>query len=96
MEQPAPRSVSRRYKGAEIRVTVLDAGFRYDGVEYRSLTAVALQITGYPAISGPAWFGLTDPKAIVMKVKKLAAHAAERATPATTGATDAESANHAE
>ncbi|MCE9636454.1 MAG: DUF2924 domain-containing protein [Planctomycetes bacterium] len=57
---PAAGTVlTRSFKGAEIKVTVLDDGFRFDGKEYRSLTAVALAITGYPAVSGPAFFRLT-------------------------------------
>jgi hypothetical protein len=56
---PAPGGVlTRTFKGKEYRVAVLDAGFRYDGKEWRSLTAIALHVTGYPAISGPAWFGV--------------------------------------
>ena len=60
---PAAGSViTRSFKGAEIKVTVLEDGFRYEGKEFRSLTALALQITGYPAISGPAFFRLTGTK----------------------------------
>ena len=58
---PAPgATLSRTYKGKEYRVTVLDAGFRFDGKEWRSLTAIARAVTGYPAISGPAWFGIAE------------------------------------
>jgi hypothetical protein len=53
-------TLARTYKGKEYRVTVLDAGFRFDGREWRSLTAIARAVTGYPAISGPAWFGIAD------------------------------------
>ena len=41
-------------------MTVLDAGFRHDGKDWRSLTAIARAVTGYPAISGPAWFGIAE------------------------------------
>ena len=44
-------TLARTYKGKEYRVTVLDAGFRFDGKEWRSLTAIARAVTGYPAIS---------------------------------------------
>jgi hypothetical protein len=58
---PAPgATLARTYKGKEYRVTVLDAGFRYDGKDWRSLTAIARAVTGYPAISGPAWFGIAE------------------------------------
>ena len=53
-------TLSRTYKGKEYRVTVLDAGFRFDGKDWRSLTAIARAVTGYPAISGPAWFGIAE------------------------------------
>ena len=59
---PAAGTVLQRtYKGRELRVEVLDEGFRWDGNEFRSLTAVALAITGYPACSGPHFFGLDRP-----------------------------------
>lgn len=51
---PAPgTTITRRYKGRELRVEVLDAGFRFEGETFRSLTAAALRATGYKAISGP-------------------------------------------
>jgi hypothetical protein len=56
----AGATLSRTYKGKEYRVTVLDAGFRFDGKDWRSLTAIARAVTGYPAISGPAWFGIAE------------------------------------
>lgn len=56
----AGATLARTYKGKEYRVTVLDAGFRFDGKEWRSLTAIARAVTGYPAISGPAWFGIAE------------------------------------
>jgi hypothetical protein len=61
---PAPGTViTRRYKGRELRLTVLDEGFRFEGETYRSLTATALKATGYPAISGPHFWKLTAPAA---------------------------------
>ena len=35
-----------------------------DGKEWRSLTAIARAVKGYPAISigGPAWFGIEEPE----------------------------------
>ena len=56
----AGATLARTYKGKEYRVTVLDAGFRFDGKDWRSLTAIARAVTGYPAISGPAWFGIAE------------------------------------
>ena len=80
-------TIVRPFKGREIRVEVLDDGFRMDGKHYRSLTAAALQVTGYPAVSGPAVFGLTErpaptPKAKPAKSKSRAKGAtAENAAP---------------
>jgi hypothetical protein len=56
-------SLTRVCKGKEHRVTVREQGFRYDGREFRSLTALAQEITGYSAISGPAFFGIAGRKA---------------------------------
>jgi len=51
---PAPgTTITRRYKGRDLRVTVLDEGFRFEGETFRSLTAAALRATGYTHISGP-------------------------------------------
>ncbi len=50
--------MTRTYQGKEHVVEVLKDGFRYDGSTYTSLTALAKKITGYKAISGPAFFGL--------------------------------------
>lgn len=63
----AGTTLTRTYKGKEHRVTVLEAGFRYEGKEYRSLTALAQQITGYPAISGPAWWGVSEKRTAAPK-----------------------------
>lgn len=50
---PKPGDVlSRRYRGREITVRVLDAGFEYEGLRYRSLSAIA------EAVTGAHWNGL--------------------------------------
>jgi hypothetical protein len=44
---PMPGAViTREYQGRTVSVTVLDAGFEFEGTVYRSLTAVAKAITG--------------------------------------------------
>lgn len=44
---PNPGTIlTRPYKGVTLRVTVLEQGFEYEGVVYRSLSAVAKAITG--------------------------------------------------
>jgi hypothetical protein len=47
----------REWRGYTHHVTVLAAGYEYNGKSYRSLTAIARQITG-TAWSGPVFFGL--------------------------------------
>ena len=47
----------RAWRGQTSLVTVTDDGVVYDGVTYRSLSAVAHQITG-AHWSGPRFFGL--------------------------------------
>ena len=43
---PIPGTVlTRDYKGQSLRVTILDAGFAYEGEAYKSLSAVAKHIT---------------------------------------------------
>jgi hypothetical protein len=49
----------RQYRGEEIRVTVLDRGFEWDGRTFDSLTAVTFSITK-THWSGRLFFGLTS------------------------------------
>jgi len=59
---PSPGSViTRQYKGQEIRVTVTDAGFEWQGRPYRSLSAVARNVCGQ-RWNGFLFFGLTRRK----------------------------------
>ena len=58
----AGTTLTRTWKGREIQATSTDQGWEYDGVVYRSLSAVVKAITGSHA-SGPAWFGLKKRKA---------------------------------
>ena len=55
-------TITRAFKGAKITVKVTADGFLYRGKTYRSLTQLALEITGYKAVSGPRFFGLVKPK----------------------------------
>lgn len=52
------QKLTRTYRGTEHIVEVVEGGFRYNGSFHKSLTALAKEITGYKAISGPAFFGL--------------------------------------
>ncbi|WP_082535897.1 DUF2924 domain-containing protein [Methylibium sp. Root1272] len=47
----------REWQGRTHQVTVLASGFEWNGVRYRSLSAIARAITG-TAWSGPLFFGL--------------------------------------
>lgn len=91
---PAPGTVlTRKYKDREIRVTVLEDGFRWDGKEYRSLSALAKAATGYPSISGWAWLGLAgSPAATPKPSKRREKPASEKPSPATELAAAPESA----
>ena len=49
--------ISKVYKGKVLQVTVVEEGFQYEGVCYRSLTAVARAVTG-ARWNGHAFFGV--------------------------------------
>ena len=56
---PKPGMVlSRPYRGHDIRVTVLDKGFEWQGRPYRSLSAIAREVIGQ-RWNGMLFFGLT-------------------------------------
>lgn len=79
---PSGETLTREYKGQKIEVKVVDqewevngkkvmrTAFEYLGVTYPSLTALALRITGFKAISGPAFFGLWKPAPLAAAVSK--------------------------
>lgn len=56
---PAGTSLIRTYKGTSLEVRVLDDGLEYDGVRYKSLSAVAKAITGSHC-NGYRFFRLED------------------------------------
>lgn len=59
---PLPGTLlTRVYKGTEIRVTVLEQGFEWDGTVYRSLSGIAKAVTG-SQWNGFLFFGLTGKK----------------------------------
>jgi len=58
---PMPGTLLKRtYKGKTVQVRVLDEGFEFDGDVYRSLSAVARQVTG-SHWNGYHFFGLPKP-----------------------------------
>ncbi len=59
---PIPGTVlTRRYRGKQVEVKVLPAGFEHEGQTYRSLSAVAKAVTG-SHWNGHLFFGLTTVK----------------------------------
>ncbi len=56
--QPGGETFERTYKGKLHKVTATPDGFRYGRKTYASLTAVAKEVTGYKAVSGPRFFGV--------------------------------------
>ena len=58
---PVGSALTRTYKGKVLEVNVLADGFEYRGVIFRSLSAVAKEITG-SHLNGFAFFGLTGGK----------------------------------
>jgi hypothetical protein len=58
----AGTTLTREYKGKTIKVSVLEDGFRCDGKDYRSLSALASEICGNSS-NGFLWFGLIGRKA---------------------------------
>ena len=57
------RSFPREWHGKKYLVRVLDSGLEFEGKPYRSLSALAKQITGQ-IVNGYAWFrlGAKEPK----------------------------------
>ncbi|MDZ4829811.1 MAG: DUF2924 domain-containing protein [Phycisphaerae bacterium] len=59
---PMPGALlSREYRGRTIRVRVLPKGFDYEGTIYRSLSAIAQEVTG-AHWNGYLFFGIEKPK----------------------------------
>ena len=57
---PMPGTViSRDYKGSDVSVKILDRGFEHDGKVYRSLSAIAREVTG-SHWNGYLFFGLAE------------------------------------
>jgi hypothetical protein len=58
--------IVKQWKGKKLEVKIIDGGFEYQGKQYKSLSNLAKDISGY-AVSGPIFFGLRKPKEIVNK-----------------------------
>lgn len=55
-------TVSRMWKGREVTATAVEGGWEYEGITYRSLSAVAKHVTG-THWNGRLFFGLTQRRA---------------------------------
>ena len=55
----AGSELTREYQGRSIRVRVLERGFEYEGVHFKSLSAVAARVTGV-RWNGFCFFGLDN------------------------------------
>ncbi len=55
---PAGTVIEKTYKGKALAVQVLETGFRFEGKEWSSLTAIAMAVTGAKSINGPLFFGI--------------------------------------
>jgi len=77
--KPGTRLV-REWRGGSYEVLVLDDGFSWHGTHYRSLSAIARQITG-TAWSGPLFFGL-KPNRSATRPHSLASVPTDRPTEA--------------
>ena len=77
----AGTTIKREYKGKEIRVQVLEDGFRCDGKEYRPLSALATEVCGNSA-NGFLWLRLTPRPARRPKQPKPAKIAKGKGEPA--------------
>ena len=56
--KPAGTVIEKTYKGKTLKVEVLEVGFRFERKEWRSLTAIAMAVTGAKSINGPLFFGI--------------------------------------
>lgn len=54
----AGTTIEKTYKGRTLKVEVLEAGFRFDGQDWSSLTAIAMAVTGAKSINGPLFFAI--------------------------------------
>ncbi len=59
---PIGTTLARTWRGKELHVAVIEGGFAYEGVVYRSLSAVATAVTG-AHWNGRLFFGLAERKA---------------------------------
>ena len=60
-DPPVGTVLTRKWKGAEIRIQIIEGGYECDGVVYKSASALARAVTG-SRWNGRLWLGLTERK----------------------------------
>ena len=55
---PVGSTITRKFKGKELQVKVLENGFDFEGETYPSISRLAKEITGHQAVNGYAFFRL--------------------------------------
>ena len=72
--------VQRAWHGKTYEVTVGESDFTFKGGSYRSLSALAREITGAASINGVAWWGLAPRPAPKAKTKDAKPETAKEAS----------------
>ena len=52
---PAGTIITKHFKGRVLEIVVTEDGFKYEGRTYKSISGLAMEITGYP-VSGYVFF----------------------------------------
>ena len=55
---PVGSTITRKFKGADLHVKLLEDGFEYEGNTFPSISRLAKHITGHQAVNGYAFFKL--------------------------------------
>lgn len=72
--------VQRAWHGKRYEVTVGESDFTFKGASYRSLSALAREITGAASINGVAWWGLAPRPAPKPRAKDAKPETAKEAS----------------
>jgi hypothetical protein len=72
--------VQRAWHGKTYEVTVGESDFTFKGASYRSLSALAKEITGAASINGVAWWGLAPRPAPKPRSKDAKSETAKEAS----------------
>lgn len=56
----AGAAIEREFKGKTYKLRVTDEGYAIGKKTFKSLTAAAKHVTGYPSVSGPRFWGADE------------------------------------